>query len=178
MWEIKCFGPWLRTAYFKEHSPLVRVEVTGQDVPQPDDDTMAAVKSSIIDCVFPAREKKTKSISSCFYTQRAQMNRYPICFETSDSVETRCWSWSLGLNPLNYSIHVKRHNERRQRRNVTYLRSSRSISALSPEIRRWTSGVENMCSHSGLMMLRKPRMKAAVCSLICVCIRKWAMRWM
>lgn len=39
--------------YFKEHGPLLSSEVTGQDVPQPDDDTMAAVKTSIVDGVFP-----------------------------------------------------------------------------------------------------------------------------
>lgn len=45
------------TTYFQEHSPLVSIEVTGQDVPQPDDDTMAAVKTSIVDGVFPEKER-------------------------------------------------------------------------------------------------------------------------
>lgn len=49
------------TTYLKEHSPLFSIEVTGQDVPQPDDDTMAAVKTSIIDSVFPDKERKTKA---------------------------------------------------------------------------------------------------------------------
>lgn len=39
--------------YFKEHGPLLSGEVTGQDVPQPDDDTVAAVKTSVVDGVFP-----------------------------------------------------------------------------------------------------------------------------
>lgn len=39
-------------SYFEKHSPLVSIKVTRQNVPQPDDDTMAAVKASIIDCVF------------------------------------------------------------------------------------------------------------------------------
>ena len=58
-----------RTAYFKEHSSLFSIEVTGQDVPQPDDDTMAAVKSSVVDCVFPEKEGKTTvmSILNCLY---------------------------------------------------------------------------------------------------------------
>lgn len=38
-------------SYFEKHSPLVSIKVTRQNVPQPDDDTMAAVKASIIDCV-------------------------------------------------------------------------------------------------------------------------------
>lgn len=53
-----------RPAYFKEHSPLFSVEVTGQDVPQPNDDTMAAVKSSIVDCVFPEKQRKTSVMPS------------------------------------------------------------------------------------------------------------------
>lgn len=61
---------------------------------------------------------------------------------------------------------------------VTYFRSSRSISALSPEMRRCSSGAENIRIHSGLMMDLKPLMRAAVWLLIWVCIRKWAIRWM
>lgn len=45
------------TPYFEEHSPLLSTEITGQDVPQPDDDTMAAVKTSIVDCVFPENDE-------------------------------------------------------------------------------------------------------------------------
>lgn len=43
--------------YFKEHGPLLSGEVTGQDVPQPDDDTVAAVKTSIVDGVFPGERR-------------------------------------------------------------------------------------------------------------------------
>lgn len=54
--EMKGFWLWRLQIiiYFKKHSPLFSVEVTGQDVPQPDDDAMAAVKTSIVDSVFPA----------------------------------------------------------------------------------------------------------------------------
>lgn len=45
------------TIYFKEHGPLLSSEVTGQDVPKPDDDTMAAVKTSIVDGVFPEKRR-------------------------------------------------------------------------------------------------------------------------
>lgn len=55
---------------------------------------------------------------------------------------------------------------------LTYFKSSRSISALSPEISRCSSGAENIRIHSGLMMDLKPLMSAAVWLLICVCIRK------
>lgn len=46
-------------AYFKKHSPLFSTKVTGQDVPQPEDDTMTAVETSVVDGVFPEEEKKT-----------------------------------------------------------------------------------------------------------------------
>lgn len=94
---------------------------------------------------------------------------------TSQPTDDWPWSWKLKASftrrwkNVCVTVHVW---------DVTYLRSSRSISALSPDTRRWTSGVENMCNHSGLMMLRKPRINAVVCSLICVCILKCAMRWM
>lgn len=45
------------TPYFEEHSPLLSTEIAGQDVPQPDDDTMAAVKTSIVDRVFPENDE-------------------------------------------------------------------------------------------------------------------------
>lgn len=47
-----------RQLNLEEHSPLLSTEVTGQDVPQPDDDTMAAVKTSIVDGVFPVKERR------------------------------------------------------------------------------------------------------------------------
>lgn len=47
-----------------------------------------------------------------------------------------------------------------------YFKSSKSISALSPEMRRWSSGVENIRIHSGLMIERNPLMRAAVWFLI------------
>lgn len=43
--------------YFKEHGSLLSGEVTGQDVPQPDDDTMAAMKTSVVHGVFPGEKK-------------------------------------------------------------------------------------------------------------------------
>lgn len=45
------------TPYFKEHGPLLSSEITGQDVPEPDDDTMAAVKTSVVDSVFPEKRR-------------------------------------------------------------------------------------------------------------------------
>lgn len=85
--------------------------------------------------------------------------------------------WTARTTILKH-IHFYKPTHMQSPEVYAHLRSSRSISALSPETSLWTSGVENMWSHSGLMMLRKPRMKAAVCSLIWVCIRKWAIRCM
>lgn len=49
---------WIKsTVYFKEHSPLFSIKVAGQDVPQPDNDPMAAVKTSVVDCVFPEEKR-------------------------------------------------------------------------------------------------------------------------
>lgn len=45
-------------AHFKEHGPLLSIEVTGQDIPQPDDDAMAAVKTTVIDRVFPEIQRE------------------------------------------------------------------------------------------------------------------------
>ena len=45
---------------------------------------------------------------------------------------------------------------------------------LSPEISFCSSGGENIATHSGLTMLKKPSMKAFNCSLICWCMRKCA----
>lgn len=45
---------------------------------------------------------------------------------------------------------------------LTYFKSSRSISALSPEISRCNSGAENIRIHSGLMIDLNPLMSAAV----------------
>lgn len=50
------------TPYFKEHGPLLSTEVTGQDVPEPDDDTMAAVKTSVVDSVLPEKRRGQKQI--------------------------------------------------------------------------------------------------------------------
>lgn len=63
-------------------------------------------------------------------------------------------------------------------RPLPYFKSSRSISALSPDISRCNSGAEKTRIHSGLIMDRNPLMKAAVWFLIWVCMRKWAIRWM
>lgn len=69
---------------------------------------------------------------------------------------TRCESWK----PPKYCVFR--------------LRSLRSRGLVSPEISRCSSTIENSESQSRLMMLRKPRMNAEVCSQICVCIRKKA----
>lgn len=45
--------------YFKKHSPLFSIKVARQDVPQPEDDTVTAVETSVVDGVFPEEEKKT-----------------------------------------------------------------------------------------------------------------------
>lgn len=72
---------------------------------------------------------------------------------------TRCESWK----PPKYCVFRRK--------------SFKSSGLVSPDTRRCSSTVENNESQSRLMMLRKPRMNAEVCSQIWVCMRKNAMLW-
>lgn len=41
------------TQYLQEHGSLVRREVGGQDIPEPDDDPVAPVKTAVVHGVLP-----------------------------------------------------------------------------------------------------------------------------
>lgn len=44
--------------YLQKHGSLLRGEVTGENVPQPKNDSVAAMETSIVDSVLPGRQEK------------------------------------------------------------------------------------------------------------------------
>ena len=50
-------------AHLEEHGPLLGGEVAGQDVPQPDDDPVAAVEAAVVNSVFPGDQRWRGEIS-------------------------------------------------------------------------------------------------------------------
>lgn len=48
--------------YLQEHGSLLRGKVTGENVPQPKNDSVAAMETSIVHSVLPGRDRKSHAL--------------------------------------------------------------------------------------------------------------------